>query len=176
MRALSLVNNGNWNWDVSSWNWGQIGLSALGGGVAGALSSISIGGSAIISWLGTILLGGIGSVAGGLISGSVTDWESAAWAFGIGAVANVAARGITTLINKGITASAQKALNNPIFDKLTFSDLVGSGVKNSGYNPAYIKILNQAAKTLMMSNGQLANSILFSFMNSSFSSLFSGWY
>lgn len=93
---------------------GQIVLSALGGGVAGAISSISIGGPAVVSWLGTILLGGFGSVAGGLISGSVTDWESAAWAFGIGAVANVAARGITTLINKGITASAQKVLNSPI--------------------------------------------------------------
>ena len=28
-------NGGEWNWDISSWNWGQIGLSALGGAVAG---------------------------------------------------------------------------------------------------------------------------------------------
>ena len=66
----------------------------------------------------------------------------------------MAARGITTLINKGITASAQNALNNPIFDKLTVGDLVGSGVKNNGYHPAFNKLLNWAAKIVTKANGQ----------------------
>ena len=173
--AKQAYNGGDWNWDVSSWNWGQIGLSALGGGVAGAISSISFG-SGVVGYLTTFATGGIGSVLGGMISGSVTDLQSGLIAFGIGAVANAAARGITALINKGVSAGAQKALNNPIFDDMTLGDLVGSGLKNNGYAPAYNKFLNYAVNLVLKANGQWARSSMYSFANAGISSLLSGWY
>ena len=43
-----------------------------------------------MAYLSTFLTGGIVAVAGGMISGSVTDIQSATIAFGIGAIANVA--------------------------------------------------------------------------------------
>ena len=173
--AKQAYNGGDWNWDMSSWNWGQIGLSALGGAVAGAISSISFG-SGVVGYLTTFATGGVGSVLGGMISGSVTDLQSGLIAFGIGAVANVAARGITALINKGVSASAQKALSNPIFDDLTLGDLVGSGLKNNGYAPAYNKFLNYAGNLVLKANGQWARSSMYSFANVGISSLLSGWY
>lgn len=89
-----------------------------------------------------------------MISESVTDFQSGLIAFGIGAIANVTVRGITSLINKGVSASAQEALNNPIFDDMTLGDLVGSGLKNNGYAPAYNKFLNYAGNLILKENGQ----------------------
>ena len=43
-------------------------------------------------------MGGIASAAGGWVSGSVNSWESAAVAFALGGVANVAGRGISELV------------------------------------------------------------------------------
>lgn len=157
---------------MSSWNWGQIGLSALGGAVAEAISSISFG-SGVVGYLTTFATGGIGSVLGGMISGSVTDLQSGLIAFGIGAVV---ARGITALINKGVSAGAQKALNNPIFDDMTLGDLVGSGLKNNGYAPAYNKFLNYVGNLVLKANGQWERSSMYSFANAGISNLLSGWY
>ena len=173
--AKQAYNGGNWNWHISSWNWGQIGLSALGGAVAGAISSISLG-SGVVGYLTAFASGGVGSVLGGMISGSVTDLRSGLVAFGIGAIANVAAKGIADLINKGITTGTQKALNSPIFDDMTLGDLVGSGLKNNGCSPAYNKILNQATKYLVDAKGLWIRSSLYCLTSSSLSSLFSGWY
>lgn len=160
---------------MSSWNWGQIGLSTLGGAVAGAVSSISFG-SGVFGYLAAFATGGIGSVLGGKISGSVTDLQSGLIAFGLGAVANVVARGITALINNGVSAGAQKALNNPIFDDMTLGDLAGSGLKNNGYAPAYNNFLNYTDKLVLKANGQWARSSIYSFANAGISSLLSGWY
>ena len=173
--AEQAYNGGDWNWDLSSWNWGQIALSALGGGIAGAISSISLG-SGFVGYLITFLTGGVGSVLGGIISGSVTDIQSGLIAFGIGAFANVAAKGIADMINKGVTASAQKALNSPIFDDMQLDDLIGAGLKNNGRNPIYNKILNQGAKHVVNAGGLWVKSTLYSFTASGLSSLFSGWY
>ena len=168
-------NGSDWNWDITSWNWGQIGLSALGGGVAGAISSVSFG-SGAVAWITTFIFGGVGSVVGGYISGSVTNFDSAGVAFILGGVANIAAKGITVVINKGITAHAQKGLNHFMFDDMTLSDLVGSGLQNNGYNPIYNKLLDQVAKYIMRANGQWARSFMYLFANAGISSLLSGWY
>ena len=173
--AKQAYNGGDWNWNMSSWDWSQIGLSALGGGVAGALSSISYG-SGFIGYLTTFATGGIGSVIGGIISGSVTDVQSGLIAFGIGAISTVAARGITALINKGISTSAQKVLNNHIFDDLTLGDLTGSALKNNGYSPVYNKLLKQVTDLTLKANGQWARSLTYSYANAGISSLLSGWY
>lgn len=58
---------------------------------------------------------------------------------------------------------------------MTVADLIGSGMKNSGYNPVYNKLLNQATKYVLKASGLWVKSFMFSFLNSSFSSLFSGW-
>lgn len=81
-------------WNPSEWNWRQIGISALGGGIAGLISSIPIGGR-----IGAFVFGGIGAIAGGLITGTVNGWESALFAFGIGSFANLVSFGISCKIN-----------------------------------------------------------------------------
>ena len=42
-------------WNPSNWDWCQIGLSALGGGVAGAISALPISGTGFLSYLGTFI-------------------------------------------------------------------------------------------------------------------------
>ena len=54
-------------WNPMLWDWKQIGLSALGGAVAGAISAIPIPGSSFISYGLTFLAGGAASVVGGMI-------------------------------------------------------------------------------------------------------------
>lgn len=98
------INKNGWN--PSEWNWRQIGLSALGGGVSGAISAISLNGSGFLSYLGTFLIGGSGSIAGGLISGSVYSWQTALLSFAIGGFANVAAKGVSDYL-KHIKISKQ---------------------------------------------------------------------
>lgn len=83
-------NGGDW----SKLDWGQVGMSALGGGVAGAVSAIPLFG-----FCGSLVFGGAGNLLGGLISGSVTDLNTGIQAFAIGAIAN----GIGYGIGKGLT-------------------------------------------------------------------------
>ena len=159
-------------WDPSDWNWQQIGLSAFGGAVAGMISAIPIGG-----WVGAFAFGGLGSVAGGLITGSVNNWETALLAFGIGAIANVAAYGIS---NKFANIKAGK-----IFDQ-------GNKAKSLAVQKLQGHTLNLGSKAL---KGSLRNAfkqtsqkeIQKLLMNAStrfrygvysaiFSSTMSGWY
>lgn len=81
-------------------DWGKVGLAALGGAAAGALTAIPIPGTGFLSWAGTFALGAAGSLASGAITGAVdfsNPW-SVALAVGIGGFANVAARGISNAI------------------------------------------------------------------------------
>ena len=80
-------------WNPTLWDWKQIGLSALGGAIAGAISAMPLGGLA-----GSLAFGALGSLAGGIISGSVDSFESAIIAMSIGAVANIAGYGISNKI------------------------------------------------------------------------------
>ena len=166
----------NKGWNPVDWNWNQIVLSTFGGGVAGVISALPIPGTGFLSYLGTFFIGGTASVIGGLISGSVNSWQSAIIAFGIGGVANIVARGITSLINKGVTANAQKQLSNTIYNDIKLSDLVGINVKNNSIPKSYLNILKHAGKLLSYSNGNWAKSTIYAFLNSSISSLTSGWY
>ena len=163
-------NNG---WDLTNLSWSQIGLSALGGGVAGAISSIPTG-SSFLGYAISLLTGGSGSLLGGIISGSVTDIQSGAFAFGIGAVANVMAKGISDLIKKGITSSAQKKFDRPLFYDLKVSDLIGTGHNNNGLNHIYQNTLDLASKYVI--NSFWGKSLAYAIINSSLSGTFSGWY
>ncbi|MBQ8761734.1 MAG: RHS repeat-associated core domain-containing protein, partial [Clostridia bacterium] len=89
-------------WDVGKWDWGNIGLAFLGGFVAGAIASAPLPGALLklgtigkyLGYVVTFGYGGAGMVAGGLITGSVYDFESGVNAFALGGFANVIAKGI----------------------------------------------------------------------------------
>ena len=88
------------------WNWGSFALSLAGGFVAGFIAAAPLPGvlasmGALGKVLGyglTFVYGGVGSVAGGLITGSVNSFETAGIAFLIGGTANVLAKGISDKI------------------------------------------------------------------------------
>jgi RHS repeat-associated protein len=164
---------------LEDWDWGQIGLSALGGGIAGMISAIPIGGTGVLSYLASFGIGGLASVSGGLISGSVSFSEPSTiiLSFAIGGVANVLARGISSKINKMVADKAKNTLQNSFaFSNMKLSDMVGTGLSNNGLNPAYLKLANEAARLVTYSHGAFTKSIAYSSINSSLSSLFSGWY
>ncbi len=62
--------------------------------MAGAISAVPTGGG-LLGYVGAFALGRLASVVGGTISGTVTDWKSAAIAFGIGGFASVIAKGLS---------------------------------------------------------------------------------
>jgi len=158
-------------WNYTDWDWKQIGLSTLGGGVAGAISAIPIPGAGFLSYLGTFAIGGIASVAGGWISGSVTDFNSGLIAFGIGGFANVAARGISSGINKLISRRSQNILQNHfIYDNMTAADLIMTS------SSAYNNFTRETAKLVAIGLGSFSKSISYSIINSGLSSFMSGWY
>ncbi len=82
---------------------GAILSSALGGMVSGAIGAINIGG-----WLGAFVIGGVGSSIGGVVSGSVTDFQSFTNAFEIGAFSGLIAYGISYKI---LDAKTNKIFN-----------------------------------------------------------------
>ncbi len=170
--AKQLRSNGG---DFSFLNGEKIALAALGGGLAGAISCVSYG-SGFVAYLTTFISGGTGSLIGGIISGSVTDSQSALIAFGVGSFANVIARGFSELINKGIATSAQKTLNTPIYEDLSLADLAASGIENNGYNPVYNNVLNEGGDLVLKATGGWARTFMYSFINAGISSLLSGWY
>ena len=85
-----------------SWDWKSFGLSLLGGFVSGVISALPVGQFAQLGAFGKVLSygmtfawGGLGAVAGGLITGSVYNGETMATAFLIGGFANIIGRGIS---------------------------------------------------------------------------------
>ena len=171
-------------WNPGTWDWGQIGLTALGGGMAGAITVLPVPGfkslglfGKVLSYGWTFTMGRIGSVAGGLVSGSVTNWETAGFAFAIGGVANVLGRGLGDGISKLLAKKSQKVLqNNYIYNELSLEDLIGSGLKNNGVPLVYSKFIDKTVKLLMYSKGLFAKSTLYSILAAALSSILSGWY
>ena len=176
-------------WNPIDWNWRQIGLSALGGGIAGAISSIPIPGSGFLSYLGTFAIGGGASVVGGLISGSVDSWSSAIIAFGIGGIANVIGRGISDIVKHVkvskqiniISSKAQNIANMSAKNKsLAIWNMIGTDkfsrnlFKGWGYNQIFDLLMIEATTQLNISTtNNLARYMIYS---SLFSSLLSGWF
>jgi len=76
-------------------NFGEFLWATFGGAVSGAISAIPIfSGFGVLDYLGTAFIGGIASLVGGVVSGTVTDAASAGIAFGVGVLANVVAKGV----------------------------------------------------------------------------------
>lgn len=162
--ANEIRNNG---WNPTDWDWRQIGLSALGGGVAAVIASIGWKFPASWGMLGTVLSWSItfaagfgGAVAGGFISGHANsdNW----WIIGLfGGVGNVAARGISGAVSRQSQGIARHKLNTKYVNK-TMADLIG--------NRKLARITLQAMK------GLTGNTALFTSMNTGFSFLFTEWW
>ena len=169
--GTQLVSNGG---NFSAINWGNVGMAALGGAVAGAISAIPIPGSGVLSYLGTFATGGVASVVGGVVSGSVNNVQTALVAFGLGSFANVAARGLSDLINKGISVSAQKSLNSYAYNDIGLEDLIGidSGIGS----PVFNEFMSEAGKLVTRALGSWAKSLMYAITSSSISSIISGWF
>ena len=180
-----IYNNG---WNPIKWNWGQIGLSALGGGVAGAISAIPIPGTGFLSYLGTFAIGGVASVAGGIISGSVNSWQTALLAFGIGGVANVVGRGLSDLakhfkINRQIETIKLKANKiasmNAKNKSLSIWNLIGpdnysrNAFKSWNATDIFNLLVSEANTQLSISG--IDKMIRYTVYSSIISSLGSGW-
>jgi hypothetical protein len=76
-----------------------------------------------------------------------------------------------------VADKAKNTLQNSFaFSNMKLSDMVGTGLSNNGLNPAYLKLANEAARLVTYSHGAFTKSIAYSSINSSLSSLFSGWY
>ena len=179
-------NNG---WNPANWNWAQIGLSALGGGVAGIISAIPIPGTGFLSYLGTFFAGGFASIAGGLISGSVDSWQTALIAFGIGAIANVVGRGFSDIIkniklNKqvGLVHSNATRIANMSLKKksLEIWSLIGSdnfsrnAFKSWNANDIFELLMTEATTQLKIN--ETKNLLRYAVYSSIISSLISGWF
>jgi hypothetical protein len=171
------------------WDWKQIGLSALGGAVAGAISAIPIPGSSFISYGLTFLAGGTASVVGGMISGSVQDIESGVIAFFLGGAANVFGKGISDLIqhfkvNKivsNISNKAQSIANMGAKQKsLTIWNMIGvdnftrNSYKSWGYDQIFNLLMTEASNQLQIIH--IKNLTRYFVYSSTTSSLLSGWY
>ena len=145
---------------------GAIGKAFLGGIAAGAFSAIPG-----LNYFGTAIVGGVGSLVGGIINDSITDLSSLASTFFWGATANVLAKFITSPIEKMIKNGTDKLINNPLLSDLKLEDLIGSGIKN-GVKSAYDKLINSVGKSLLISLN-IARSFTYNFFNSLVSSLLS---
>ena len=156
-----------YGWDVFQWDWKQIGLSALGGGVSGLISAIPLGG-----FVGAFFFGGVGAVVGGFISGSVTDIESGIKAFVIGGVANLigygVAKGIENLKVNNIMKLSSKAKSANIW-KLKGVDPSSLLKKTRYIFKDYTR--KQVAEVVRETNKWLQYNIQSSFVSSSLSSL-----
>ena len=159
-------------WNAGNWDWQKIGVSALGGAVAGGISAVPLGG-----FIGAVAFGGAGAVAGGLITGSVNSVETFFTALTIGAIANALgyglnvgiakykSRNIYNLGNKAKSLAVQRLQSHPLN--------MGAAALKGSYRNAFKNISQQEIQKLLMnSNFWLRNSVFSSITSSSLS----GWY
>ncbi len=177
-------------WNPSDWDWKQIGLSALGGGAAGAISSIPINNVKFLGYFLSFLTGGTASVIGGLISGSVNSIQTGIIAFTIGGLANVLAKGVTEIaknikINKQVISKvrsdANKISNMSLKKKsLKIWDLIGmdnysrNSFKTWNANDIFNLLVTEASVQTKIN--AIRNLMRYSVYSSIISSLASGWY
>ena len=175
--------------DFSNLDLGAIGMAALGGAVSGAISAIPIPGSGFLSYLGTFAIGGVASIAGGLVTGSVNSWETAALAFGIGGVAGVIGRGASDIVkhikvskqigaisNKAQSIASMSAKNKSlaIWNMVGADNFSRNAFKSWGYNQIFDLLMTEGTNQLLInSTSNLTRYLVYS---SLISSLGSGWF
>ena len=175
--------------DFSSLDLGAIGMAALGGAVSGAISAIPIPGKGFLSYLGTFIIGGAASIAGGRVTDSVNSWETAALAFGIGGVAGVIGRGASDIVkhikvskqigaisNKAQSVASMSAKNKSlaIWNMVGADNFSRNAFKSWGYNQIFDLLMTEGTnKLLINSTSNLTRYLVYS---SLVSSLGSGWF
>ncbi len=170
----------NHGWNLASWDWGQIGLAALGGAVSGAISAIPVPGFRALGAWGkvihyglTFIVGGVGAVTGGLINGSVNNIETAFTIFSIGGVFSLFSDLLTNGLNKIVQKFANKVLTNHLYANMTLGDLIGSGLKE--YPKQLAKLMNKLSRAIIFANGGLTRSIFYILGITSISEIISGF-
>ncbi len=159
-------------WNPGDWDWQQIGMSALGGAVAGMISAINVGGLGV-----AIVAGAAGSLAGGLITGSVNSWETALLALGIGAIAGAISYGIS---NKLLNIKAGKIFNQGNKAKSLAVQKLQSHPLNMGAKALKGSFRNAFKQTTQKEIVELLNNasswFRYSIYSTIFSNTLSGWY
>ena len=166
-------------WDPSNWDGVQIFLSALGGGVAGAISSMMPKANYFV----TFFLGGLGSVVGGLISGSVNSFETGVLAFLIGGTANIFGKFVSDQIKyfdaveikaRSISKMSAKKKSLAIWKMLGTDKSMRNAYKDWQYELIFDVVLEQPMSQHFISSlDDLSKYMLFSSLTSV---LCSGWY
>jgi len=175
-------------WNPGDWNWSQIGMSALGGFVAGAISAIPTG-PGLLGYLFTFGLGGTASVFGGIISGSVTNIETMLISFAIGGVANVIGKGASDVIKKiridkqvsvisnkasRIASMSSKNRSLEIWNLIGTDNSTRNAFKSWGYNEVFSLLMTEGTNQLsLISTSRLTRFVIYS---SIVSSSGSGWF
>jgi RHS repeat-associated protein len=171
-----IKNNG---WDPSNWDGIQILLSALGGGVAGAISAMMPKANYFV----TFILGGIGSVLGGFISGSVNSFGTAVQAFLIGGAANIFGKWVSDQIKyfdaveikaRSISKMGAKKKSLAIWKMLGTDKSMRNAYKDWTYELIFDVVLEQPISQHLISGlNDLSKYMVYSSLTST---LCSGWY
>ena len=171
-----IKNNG---WDPSNWDGIQILLSALGGGVAGAISEMMPKANYFV----TFILGGIGSVLGGFISGSVNSFGTAVQAFLIGGAANIFGKWVSDQIKyfdaveikaRSISKMGAKKKSLAIWKMLGTDKSMRNAYKDWTYELIFDVVLEQPISQHLISGlNDLSKYVVYSSITST---LCSGWY
>lgn len=168
----------------NSWDWAFLGLSLAGGFVSGFISAIPVPSFAALGLFGKVLsygttfvLGGTGAVVGGLITGSVNSLEALGFAFAVGGVANVIARGVTEKIvnvkaskifnqsNKAKSLAVQKLQGHPLN--------MGAKALKGNMRNAFKGVTQKEIANLLMKANPYLRLVIYSAISSS---VLSGWY
>ena len=118
---------------------GAILSATLGGMVAGAISAIPVfSGFTFCDYIGTAALGGVASLVGGIVSGSVTNITSGLFAFSMGALGNIAAKVVNQVVvnkitNKIMNISSNKSRSLAINNYFITHDVKPMGFGHSSF-------------------------------------------
>ena len=128
-------------------------------------------------------------MVGGLISGSVYNFETVVLAFGIGGIANVVGRGITDVVKhikisnrvNEIYSEASKiaSLNSKnkslaIWEMLGADSFSRNSFKSMDVDDIFLLLMSEGSRSLSISS--LSNLTRYAIYSSIFSSLISGWF
>lgn len=155
-------------------------INMVGGFFAGAISAIPIPGFRFLSNFLSGLTGEAGSVIGGIIAGSVTDFKSAAIAFGIGAIAGVISKGVAhirlNVQSKSILSIHGKARSLAINDFMIKHNFTPVNMGHStfgGWSRNIFKSICGESVTMLVEEAFSRSAIVYSAI---VSSSLSGWY
>jgi hypothetical protein len=159
-----------------------IAWAAFGGAVSGAISAISgVNDFTFVHYLGSACIGGAACSVGGIVSGSVTDMSSVGISFGIGAFANVVAKGVANLkvnysVNKIMEISSSKGRSIAINDYMIKNNIVPMDMGHNAFGGWSVNIFKGMSRDFfrdVVIDMTSRNSFIYMGI---ISSMISGWY